>query len=72
MSLKGIKALVAGLHTDGELRSRFAADPDHVLSQFSLTTEQRAAIKGTHLRIGAGGALSIQESEGPDGPWWIP
>ncbi len=71
MSLKGIKTLVAELHSDTELRGRFAADPEAVLSRYSLTAEQREAIMGAHLRIGADGALSVEENDGPT-TWWLP
>ena len=70
MSLKSIKALVARLHSDDGLRSRFAADPDSVMSEFKLTAPEKASLKTAHLRIGADGTLAVDE-EGPTS-WWVP
>lgn len=70
MSLKGIKSFAAKLHVDEELRQRFASDPDGVLSQLRLRSEEKAAIKSAHLQVGADGTLAFKEETGPLS-WWF-
>ncbi len=71
MSIKAVKHLVATLHSDEGARSRFASEPDAVLSEYRLTAGEKAAIKTAHLRVRPNGAVSREQSAGTL-VFWIP
>ncbi len=70
MSVKGIKALVARLHSDDETRSRFASDPEAVISQYNLTATEKDAIKASQMRLGPDGTIVLQQGAQPLS-WWM-
>lgn len=54
MSREGLVALVDKVLSDEAFLARLKADPDHVLGQFDLNEEERAAIKsGDHEELRA-------------------
>ncbi len=68
MSIKGIKGLVARLHSDDEARNRFAADADAMMSEYKLTGPEKKAVKTAHLRVGPNGTLSLEQTALD---WWL-
>lgn len=60
MSACGIDALLDRLIQDGRLRVEFEADPDRVMKRFTLTDEQRDAMRSYDIGnlVAATAALS--------------
>ncbi|MBI2303469.1 MAG: hypothetical protein HYU86_01810 [Chloroflexi bacterium] len=70
MSLQAIKHLVAGLHSDKDLKDRFGSKPDEVMAQFKLSAKERTAIKQAHFRVQADGTLVLKAEAGTLDWWW--
>jgi hypothetical protein len=52
MESQALQGLVKKIFSDEEIRTQFMANPDSVLSQFSLTEDERKAVLNTHARLG--------------------
>ena len=52
MESQALQELVKKIFSDEEIRSQFMANPDSVLSQFSLTEDEKKAVLKTHARLG--------------------
>lgn len=72
MSLGGIRALVARLHSDEELRHRFSVDPEAVLSLFKLTSDEKAAVTRAGLQVQGNGTLALESWSDDPTVWWLP
>lgn len=51
MGSKSLSGLVKKVFCDEEVKKQFISDPDSVMSQFSLTEQEKRAVLSTHARM---------------------
>ena len=70
MKSQGLQELIKKIFSDEQTKSRFITDPNSVISQFSLTEEEKKAVLSTHTKIGlATDSAQLEEVIGPLS-WW--
>lgn len=52
MKSQALQELVKKIFSDSKTKARFMSDPDSVLSQFSLTEQEKKAVMTTHAKLG--------------------
>jgi len=52
MKSRALQELVKKIFSDEKIKSQFMTNPDSILSQFSLTEDERKAVLKTHARLG--------------------
>jgi hypothetical protein len=52
MKSQGLQKLVNKIFSDEETKRQFISDPDSVISQYSLTEQERKAVLSTHAKLG--------------------
>ena len=71
MKSQELQHLVKKIFSDDKTKQQFISNPDSVISQFSLTDQEKRAIKNIHTKLG----LVTSDSEqleaviGPTGTW---
>ena len=71
MKSQELQELVRKIFSDEEIRAQFMANPDSVLSQFSLTEDEKKAVLKTHVRSGLITSDSVQlEAIIEPYAWW--
>jgi hypothetical protein len=71
MKSQELQELVRKIFSDEEIRAQFMANPDSVLSQFSLTEDEKKAVLKTHARSGLITSDSVQlEATIEPYAWW--
>ena len=72
MGSQALQELVKKIFSDEESKAQFMANPDSVLSKFSLTEDEKKAVLTTHGRLGLVTSDSAQ-LEAAIGPtvWWV-
>ena len=70
MESKGLQELVKKVFGNEKTKSEFMADPNKVMSRFSLTETERKAVLATHMKLGlVTGSVQLDEAVGPLGLW---
>jgi len=72
MKSQALQELVSRIFKDEDSRAQFISDPDSVMSQFSLTEQERAAVLTTHSRLGVvnSGSPQLAAAIGPMASWF--
>jgi hypothetical protein len=52
MKSQALQELVREIFTDEKIRAQFVSNPDSLLSQFSLTEDEKKAVLKTQARLG--------------------
>jgi hypothetical protein len=72
MKSQALQQLVKEIFGNEEIKSQFIANPDSVLSRFSLTEEEKKAVLKTHAMMGQMTSGSAQlEITHPLVEWWV-
>jgi len=74
MKSQALQELVKKIFGDEETKHQFLKDPDSVLSQFSLTEQEKKAVLNTHAKLGLVNSDSpqLEATFGPTSGWWAP
>ncbi len=51
MESQALKDLVKKLHSDLKIKQQFLSDPDSILSQFALTSDEKEAVLSSRARL---------------------
>jgi hypothetical protein len=72
MKSQVLQALVKKIFSDENTKQQFISNPESVLSQFSLTEQEKRAVLSTHAKIGLATSDSGQlEAVISPMVWWI-
>lgn len=52
MEARGLQELVHKVFSDEKTKEEFTADPNGVISRFSLSDQEKRAVLATHMRLG--------------------
>ena len=63
MKSQGLEELVKKIFSNEEAKKQFISDPDSVISQYSLTEQERRAVLSTHAKLGLVTSDSTQLAE---------
>ena len=71
MKSQALQELVKKIFSDEKTRKQFMSDPDSVLSQFSLTEQEKKAVMSTYTSLGVVTSDSPQLAAviDPNGTW---
>jgi len=71
MKSQALQELVKKIFSDEKIKSQFMTNPDSILSQFSLTEDERKAVLKTHARLGqmASDSVLLDTAIEPN-IWW--
>ena len=74
MKSQALQELVKKIFGDEKTRLRFESDPDSVLSQFTLTGEEKRAVLKTHAKLGlvTGNSSQLEAALNPTWDWNAP
>jgi len=72
MESKSLQELVKKLFSDEKSKAEFLSNPDHVLSQYDLTEQEKKAILTTSTKLGlvTGNSTQLETTIGPAGVWY--
>ena len=72
MESQALQELVRKIFSDEETKSQFAANPESVLSKFSLTASEKEAVLHTQTKFGLTNSDSLHLSvAGPLDDYWF-
>lgn len=60
MKSQALQEFIKRIFSDDETKKQFESDPDSVLSQFSLTEQEKKAVLSVHSKLGIVGSNSQQ------------
>ena len=63
MKSQGLQEMVKKIFSNEETKRQFISDPDSVISQYSLTEQERRAVLSTHAKLGLVTSDSTQLAE---------
>ncbi len=74
MKSQALQELVKKIFGDEKTKSEFMSNPDSVLSQFSLTEQEKKAVLTTHAKLGlvTGGSQQLEAAINPTANWAAP
>jgi hypothetical protein len=71
MKSQALQEMVRKIFSDEEIKSQFIANPESVLSRYSLTDDEKKAVRITHARLGLATSGSVQlEAAVKSLLWW--
>jgi L-lactate utilization protein LutC len=66
-----LQEMVRKIFSDEEIKSQFITSPESVLSRYSLTDDEKKAVRITHTRLGLATSGSVQlEAAVKSLLWW--
>jgi L-lactate utilization protein LutC len=66
-----LQEMVRKIFSDEEIKSQFITNPESVLSRYSLTDDEKKAVRITHTRLGLASSGSVQlEAAVKSLLWW--
>jgi L-lactate utilization protein LutC len=66
-----LQEMVRKIFSDEEIKSQFITSPESVLSRYSLTDDEKKAVRITHTRLGLASSGSVQlEAAVKSLLWW--
>lgn len=71
MKSSELQKLVKKIFSDEKSKSQFMSNPDSVLSQFTLTDQEKRAVLNTHAKLGLATSGSQQLESALDWPQWF-
>ena len=74
MKSQSLQELVKKIFGDEKAKSQFMANPDSVLSQFTLTEQEKKAVLNTHAKLGlvTGDSQQLEAALDPTWTWTAP
>jgi hypothetical protein len=74
MKSKGLQELVAKVFSDEKTKLQFESDPEAVISQFTLTEQEKKAVMKTHARLGlvTSNSTQLEAAIDPTSSWFAP
>jgi hypothetical protein len=74
MKSKGLQELVAKVFSDEKTKLQFESDPEVVISQFTLTEQEKKAVMKTHARLGlvTSNSTQLEAAIDPTSSWFAP
>lgn len=72
MKSQALQELVKRIFSDEQTRLQFESDPDSVLARYSLTEEEKRAVRNTHLKLGLVTSDSHTAVVEDSSPWYTP
>ena len=71
MKSSQLQEMVRKIFSDEEIKSQFITSPESVLSRYSLTDDEKKAVRITHTRLGLASSGSVQlEAAVKSLLWW--
>jgi len=72
MKSQALQELVKKIFSDEKTKAQFLKDPESVLSQFSLTEQEKKAVLNTHARLGlvTSDSPQLEAVLDPTGMWY--
>ena len=72
MKSQELQRLVKQIFGDEKSKAQFISDPESVMSQFSLTDQEKRAVLKTHTKLGlvGSGSTSLAATMDPLTYWW--
>jgi len=72
MKSQSLKHLVQKIFSDEKTKQQFISDPESVISQFSLTKQEKKAVLNTHAKLGliTSDSIQLEQAVGPLS-WWL-
>jgi len=74
MKSQALQDLIKNIFNDEKTRLQFESDPDSVLSQFSLTEQEKKAVLNTHAKLGlvTSDSQQLEATLNPTTNWFAP
>ena len=74
MKSQALQDLVKKIFSDEKTKLQFESDPDSILSQFSLTEQEKKAVLKTHAKLGlvVSGSPQLEAILEPTEDWFAP
>jgi len=72
MESKSLQELVKKLFSDEKSKAEFLSNPDHILSQYDLTEQEKRAVLTSYTQLGlvTGNSAHLESTVGPANVWF--
>ena len=71
MKSQSLQNLIQKIFSDEKTKQHFISDPESIISQYSVTAQEKKAVLNTHAKLGliTSDSIQLEEDVGPL-TWW--